>query len=360
MNKTLTQSLLVGAVMFGSIVGAGFASGKEVLFYFARFGWVCIPMILFAGVLLFVLGYCFLEFGKNYEIKTVQQMNNKLFGRLGTVGEIVFIFSNIILLSAMLAGANSLFDIVISSTIYRYASVFTAIVAIFISWFDFEKMVKINLLIVPALILIIFMVLYMGIDNIFNIDIPLGFGSKNILESIIFCILYVCSNLYFAGFIYARLGNGYNKRVNCYGSLIASIFLIVCLLGIVLSIYLNPYSSMSDMPLVFIANSGSHVLGLVTLGIVWIGIATTAISLIYTLALWLSKYIHSFKISSVLIAIIGLLISGIGFGIIVSYFYSILGVIGFIFIIRLLIVEYKQKGVKKCEKLLIFNQKYQK
>ena len=49
-KTSVKQSLLVGAVMFGSIVGAGFASGKEVWFYFAQFGWVCFPLIALAGL----------------------------------------------------------------------------------------------------------------------------------------------------------------------------------------------------------------------------------------------------------------------------------------------------------------------
>ncbi|MBO5103214.1 MAG: hypothetical protein J6C13_03910, partial [Clostridia bacterium] len=95
-----SQSLMVGAVMFGSIVGAGFSSGKEEWFYFAQFGWVCFPLILLAGVLLFFLGYKFLEFGKRNGIESVQQMNGKIFGKWGIFAEIIFIFSNFILLSA--------------------------------------------------------------------------------------------------------------------------------------------------------------------------------------------------------------------------------------------------------------------
>ena len=352
-TNTITQSLLVGAVMFGSIVGAGFASGKEVWFYFAQFGWVCFPLIFLAGLLMFLLGYCFLEFGKRNGIKTVQVMNQKLFGKLGFWGEIIFIFSNIILLSAMFAGANSLFDIVLSSSIYRFASVVTAILAILISWQGFDKMVKVNVLIVPALIVVIVITFLCGIGNIANFSIPSGVGTKNILSALVFCILYVCSNLYFAGFVFARLGSKYSKKVNFYGSIIASVFLVLCLMGMVLSIYLNPYCSMSDMPLVFIANSSSHLFGVITLFVVWVGIVTTAVSLVYTISLWLDRYINSFKISSLIVCIIALIISGLGFSTIVSYFYSVLGIIGSVFIARMLFIECKDKikGQKIAKKL---------
>ena len=347
-----SQCLMVGAVMFGSIVGAGFASGKEVWFYFAQFGWVCFPLIILAGVLLFVLGYYFLEFGKRNGIESVQQLNAKMFGKLGIVGEIIFIFSNIILLSAMLAGAGALFDIVLSQDFYRYASVFTAIIAVLISWMGFDRMVKVNLLVVPAMVGIIVIAFVYCIFNADGFTVPVVDGGERIISSIFFCILYVCSNLYFAGFIFARLGRNYSKKTNFYGSLIGAIFMVVCLLGMVVSIYLNPYSSMSDMPLVYIASSASHIFGIITLIVVWIGIATTAVSLVYTIAIWLEKYFNSFKIASILVAIVCLIISGMGFGAIVSYFYPVLGVFGIIFMIRMVTLErkFQLKRRKNIEK----------
>ncbi len=340
-KTSVKQSLLVGAVMFGSIVGAGFASGKEVWFYFAQFGWVCFPLIALAGLLLFILGYTFLEFGKRHGIETVQQMNNKLFGKYGIIGEIIFIFSNFILLSAMFAGANSLFDIVLSQGLYRFASVFTAVIAVVISWLGFSKMIKINLAVVPAMVLVIAGIFAYCLINANGFVVPLIDGSEQLISSVFFCILYVCSNLFFAGFIFARLGNEHSKKVNLFGSLIGSIFMVVCLIGMVISIYLNPYSSMSDMPLVYIASSASHLFGIITLIVVWIGIATTAVSLVYTISAWLQKYVHSFKLCSIAVCIICLIISGLGFGAIVSYFYPILGVFGIIFMLRMVFLERK-------------------
>ena len=344
MNKTeIKQSLLVGAVLFGSIVGAGFASGKEVWFYFAQFGWVCFPLIALAGVLLFVLGFVFLEFGKRYGIETVQQLNNKIFGKFGIIGEIIFIFSNFILLSAMFAGANSLFDIVLSQDLYRFASVFTAIIAVIISWLGFEKIIKFNLAIVPAMVLIIAVAFNYCIFHTEGFLVPIVNGGATVLSAIFFCILYVCSNLFFAGFIFARLGTKHSSKINLVGSLVGASFMVLCLLGMVISIYLNPYSSMSDMPLVYITSSISHSFGIFTLIVVWVGIVTTAVSLVYTISIWLEKYTQNFKLCSIAVCIICLIISGLGFGAIVSYCYPILGIFGILFISQMVILERKNK-----------------
>lgn len=342
-GASFKQSILVGAVMFGSIVGAGFASGKEVWFYFAQFGWVCFPLILLAGLLLFGLGFIFLEFGKRNGIESVQQMNGKLFGKWGLIGEIIFIFSNFILLSSMFAGANSLFDIVVSQEIYRYASVVTAVVAVLVSWLGFNKMLKVNLLVVPAMVLIIAVAFIFCVINNSGFVIPATDGAEKAVSAIFFCVLYVCSNLFFAGFIFARLGNQHTKGVNMAGSAVGAGFMVLCLIGMVISIYLNPYSSMSDMPLVYIASSASHIFGILTLIVVWIGIATTAVSLVYTISTWLERYTHNFKLCSIIVCIICLIISGLGFGNIVSYCYPVLGVFGILFMIRMVWISRKER-----------------
>lgn len=346
-SNVFVQSLVVGAVMFGSIVGAGFASGKEVWFYFAQFGWVCFPLIALAGLLLFWLGYKFLEFGKRNGIESVQQMNKQLFGRWGFIGEIIFILSNIILLSSMFAGANSLFDIVLSSSVYRFASVFTAIVAIVVSWLGFNKMLKINMLVVPFMVLVVAVSFVYCLSNSTDFTVPMVDGTERLITAMSLCILYVCSNLYFAGFIFARLGKEHSSKVNFYGSMIGAVFLVVCLLGMVISIYLNPYSSMSDMPLVYISNSIGHSFGVATLIVVWLGIATTAVSLVYTISAWLDKNIMPFKFASILVSIICLLISGFGFGAIVSYCYPVMGVFGIIFMGRMVFCEQKMRKKRR-------------
>ena len=251
----------------------------------------------------------------------------------------------------MFAGANSLFDIVFSQNLYRFASVFTAIVAVVISWLGFDKMVKVNLAVVPAMVMIIAVAFVYCLVDSSGFIVPMVNGAERIISAVFFCILYVCSNLFFAGFIFARLGSQHSKRINLAGSAIGAGFMMLCLVGMVISIYLNPYSSMSDMPLVYIAGSAGHIFGIITLIVVWIGIATTAVSLVYTISVWLEKYFHSFKICSIIVCIICLIISGLGFGAIVSYCYPVLGVVGVLFIIRMVYVSNKAKFNKNIKKI---------
>ena len=141
-------------MIFGSIAGAGFASGKEIWFYFAGYGWICYPLVILTGVIFFLLSFLCLQFGKKFGIATVQNMNNTLFGKFAIVAEIIFVFANIILLGSMLAGADSLFNMS-NITTFRIGGVLTAILAILVVWLGFTQLVKINCVIVPAMLIVV-------------------------------------------------------------------------------------------------------------------------------------------------------------------------------------------------------------
>jgi len=103
----------------------------------------------------------------------------------------------------------------------------------------------------------------------------------------------------------------------------------------VTTIYANPYSSMTDMPIIAIANNISSVFGIITQIVVWLGIFTTATTLLYTIANWIGGYFGHYHLICIIIGILASLLSGFGFSNIITYFYPILGFIGSVFVIFL-------------------------
>jgi len=325
---------LVAGTIFGSIAGAGFASGKEIWFYFASFGWICYPLIIVAGILFFALSFACLQFGKKFGIASVKSMNQSLFGKLSFVAEIVFVFANLILLGSMLAGADSLFNMS-NLTPFRLGGVVTCILAILVVWLGFDKLIKINCIIVPAMLIVVLTTFIYCTSSIPSMSIPAVSTPGNFWLALINTISFVTSNLYFAGFIFARLGLNHNTKSNLIGSILGSVFMVVCVLGMVTTIYANPYSSMTDMPIIAIANNISSVFGIITQIVVWLGIFTTATTLLYTIANWIGGYFGHYHLICIIIGILASLLSGFGFSNIITYFYPILGFIGSVFVIFL-------------------------
>jgi len=347
--KNIKEVFLVGGMIFGSIAGAGFASGKEVWYYFAQFGWICYPIIIITGILFFIFTFICLEFGKKFAIYTVQDMNSLLFHRASFFAEILFAFSNLILLASMFAGADSLVGISFDNT-YRLGSVATAIITILIVWLGFDKIVKINCIIVPSMIGVVGLTFLFCMAGMPALSLPVVSDDWNFLFAILNCLMFVASNIYFAGFIFARLGKEHTTKTNLLGSILGSAFMVICLLGMVTTIYLNPYSSMSDMPLIYIANSVSGVFGVITQVVVWIGIVTTAVTLLYAISNWLLMFWKHYQMITMLVSLCSLIISGLGFSSIINYFYPVLGSMGVIFVIIMCIVM-KKPNKYNCKKI---------
>lgn len=331
-NYNLKNGFLGGCVIFATIIGAGFASGKEVWYYFARYGVVCYPVIIFVGILFFILCFLCLQFGKKFEITAVKQLNYIMFKKFSFIAEVILCFSNFIILSTMFAGANSLFYESFGLTFYRIGGVFTAIISILVVWLGFKRLLKINMVIVPGMLVVVLVVLFNCVVNnsfqVFDINIK-----YNALFSVINSISFIVSNLFFAGFIFAKMGNGATTKTNIISSIVGSVFMVLCILCMVTILYYNPSSFAYDMPLVYIAGQQNIVLGIIARVVVWLGIATTAISLLYQINNWLESYFGKNKIIGIVVCIVALLFAHIGFSAMINYFYPLLGFLGFLFLI---------------------------
>ena len=121
-------------VLFGTVLGSGFASGKEIVVFFSRFGNLSFLYIFFSCVLFFLLFYFFL---KNAEkiLKIVEKSK--------AVKCLTF-FVSLIFCSSMFAGLKNLF-----SLFPTFLSVFSITAVVFICVFftlkGFGGLEKINL-----------------------------------------------------------------------------------------------------------------------------------------------------------------------------------------------------------------------
>ncbi|MBQ8762000.1 MAG: hypothetical protein IJZ26_01615, partial [Clostridia bacterium] len=95
------NQVLIGSVLFGTLVGAGFASGKETWYYFASFGTMGYVSIGIAAITFFLCALLFMNFGRKMGIKSVQDMNKSMFGKGAILGEFALVFCNLILLASM-------------------------------------------------------------------------------------------------------------------------------------------------------------------------------------------------------------------------------------------------------------------
>ncbi len=109
-HKSLSMFQIASAYI-GTVVGAGFASGQEVLQFFNAYGLWGLCGMLISSLLFFFIGYSILKLGRNLNAQShvdiVRHTNGELLGTLIDIVITVFMFGG---LAAMLAGAGAIFN----------------------------------------------------------------------------------------------------------------------------------------------------------------------------------------------------------------------------------------------------------
>ncbi|MEK3903746.1 MULTISPECIES: YkvI family membrane protein [unclassified Paenibacillus] len=108
--KSHVRTLQIAFTYIGTIVGAGFATGQEILRFFTRYGHWALLTILFSAALFIWLGTKMMIIARKISADSYEDFNRHLFGAKS--GTIISLFTMIILIgvnSIMLAGAGAIF-----------------------------------------------------------------------------------------------------------------------------------------------------------------------------------------------------------------------------------------------------------
>jgi uncharacterized membrane protein YkvI len=102
-KRNWSAAFQIAAVYVGTVVGAGFATGREIVEFFSRFGFIGFLGILLSGYLLIILGSKLMRIAARINAVSYQEFNVHLFGKWAGRG------INIIMLF-MLLGVTAVFE----------------------------------------------------------------------------------------------------------------------------------------------------------------------------------------------------------------------------------------------------------
>lgn len=303
-------------VIFGTVVGSGFSSGKEIMIYFSRFGNWSYLYIILACVLFFLLFKIFLQKGQ----AVVQKYeNNKIFIAVSTIISIVFCAS-------MFAGIESLFSH-FSQTSYAILIAIMLLCTIFVVKNGVSGLEKANVILMPLATIVFLVVLIFA-----------SFSSSETYPTVsswagaLYSLFYVALNASISGVVISKLGQNMTKKQTFFASLFScSLILIFLLLGN-FALLKNSSSFYCDMPFLELV-SQSKTLYILDFTVILIGCFTTLISLAFTLKDSFDKFIKNKTLSTLSAVILPFLISGLGFSQIVSFLYPICSVFGILILI---------------------------
>ena len=355
----MKRILLIASAFIGVIVGAGFASGQEVLQYFTSFGILgtlgaIITTALFAyvGMMLVWLGS---KFDTDSHKVVIHNITGKsLFGKLlGWIIDLVIIFTLFGVGVVMIAGAGSNLNqqFGVPSLV---GTLLMTVLIILAGMLKVEGVVKVIGNITPFLIIFI---LIISIYSFLTTNVP--FSELNTISDAKPSTL---PNWFVAGINYASFntavgasmaivmgGAEKNSKVAAIGGLVGGLILgaMIVLSHLAIFTQINIVGNM-EMPMLGIVNHISPILGIIMAIVIFGMIFNTGLGMFYAFATRFTVVDSiRFKIFYTITILVGLCLSFVGLTDLVAIFYPLIGYLGLVLIFVLFYAPFKLKLGKK-------------
>lgn len=167
------RAIQIAFVYVGTVVGAGFATGKEIVQFFTQYGAIAVVTIAVSGGLFIFLGTRLMIMANRLHARSYEQFNAYLFGKVSVV---VNLFMFVVLFSVtavMLSGAGAVFE----EQLHMRADVglaLTMILAFVTMLFGLNGILSVNMIVVPLMIIFSFAISLMNESGIVWTKPPLA------------------------------------------------------------------------------------------------------------------------------------------------------------------------------------------
>lgn len=354
----MRKALVIGNAFIGIIVGAGFASGQEVLQFFTSFGLMGIIGAILATALFAYVGMLLVWLGSRTQTTSHKEVIYNISGRyLGIAIDYILIFTLFGVGVVMIAGSGSnlhqQFDMpyIVGTTIMFILILLTGMLNV-------NRIVSIIASITPFLIIFVMII---SIYSFLNVD-----GSITALDTMarvqptslpnwfVSAVNYVSFNTAVGASMALLMGGAEtNRKTAALGGLFGG-------LGIGLLIILSNFAIFSqiedvgslDMPMLGIVNNLSPILGIIMSIVIFGMIFNTAISMFYSFVARFTEVGSSkFKLFFTITMIIAYGASFVGFTDLVGKLYPFIGYLGLIIIAVLIITPFRLRKIEKEKSL---------
>ncbi len=329
-------------VIIGTIIGAGFASGQEIYLFFFSHGIKGLIGILISSIIIGIVIYKTLKIINKYGIETYKDFLEILIKKNKKFNKIINLIINIFILITffiMVAGFGAYFEqeLGINSLI---GSTILAIITFIVFMTSIKGVVKANGILVP--ILIGFLVI-IGIINLSDLPSIEEFQNyiinTNETKYYLNAILYSSYNSILLIPVLLTLKSYIkDKKQIAKISIISSIIIfILSIIIFLLLVQVDVDITKLEMPAVYVVSntfrSLKYIYGFIILG----SIFTTTISLGSSFLQNTTKTKKNYTQVALIMCIISVLISKIGFSNLVNLLYPVFGYLGLLQIVKLLI-----------------------
>lgn len=334
MNR-LGKSLLIGFTYIGTIVGAGFATGQEIVQFFTLYGRLSTFTIVISSMLFIWLGTKIMIISFDIKANSYEDMNIHLFGEfIGRWVSLVMLILLLAITTVMLAGAGSVFSEHLHMS-YQIGLLFTMLLAYSVITRGMAGIKLVNSLVVPIMLVFTIIVFKLAIQSpgAYNfLHLSSDYPAWRIWLS---PFMYTAFNLALSQAVLVPLGaTCTDVRTIKLGGLIGGIgiTLMLCIGHIALSAHM-PGIAQYEIPMGHIITPLGPWVYLMFIFIIYAEIFTTLIADLYGLALQLEQRtsIHRHYIVITLL-IVCYFVSQIGFRTLLSTLYPLMGLFSLIWL----------------------------
>ncbi|MBP1931625.1 YkvI family membrane protein [Ammoniphilus resinae] len=352
MGKQIKMIFLIAATYIGTVVGAGFATGKEVVEFFTQYGSKGLVGVLISSILFIWLGTKVMIIANRIGAYSYQELTEYLFGKkIARWFNIVVLMILLGVTSVMLSGTGAIFQEQLGLP-YQAGVVITLVLSYLVMIKGLQGVMVVNSLVVP---MILGFSILIGVEFILKLDdwsslftgasLTRGTGSGWMMSPLI----YVSLNLAMAQAVLVPLGKEIDdEKVLKWGGIFGGIGLCFMLLVSHLALVNLPEVLAYEIPMGVYIKEYGLVVHLLFLFVIYGEIFTTLIGNVFGLA----RQIHSAsriseQVLIIIILIISYLISLVGFSSLLTYLYPAFGYMGIVFLVMLAIRRHNEKKSNK-------------
>lgn len=329
----------VAAVFIGTIVGAGLASGQEILLFFTKYGrWSFLGLIL-CCILYILLSYIIIKMCYKHHFDSYRDMIRFVFGNhMGRIVDYLttfFLFSgNVVMISGSGAMLHEYFNVP-----RLFGILLMSIIAFLIILTSTKGLIAVNSIIVPCsstIILILGILVYFSFKSEHFSTLNFPETSSSNLTWLFSSVLYASFNLLtVTGVLCPMTKEIKNPKAFIKGAILGSLVLLLLALSINFTIlYYYPDSFQYEIPNLYAARFYGFLLSIFLSIIIWLEMLSTEIGELYSLAKAIQSSMHISYIKAIAsIMILSLPLTFIGFSNLISFLYPLSGVLGVVFLI---------------------------
>ncbi|RUL50478.1 YkvI family membrane protein [Lysinibacillus antri] len=340
----MKKSLQIGGAFVGLIVGAGFASGQEIMQYFTSFGLMGLIGGIIATIAFAFLGMTLAQLGSKLQTTSHKGVIYYIGGRyIGIVLDFLITFFLFGVAVVMFAGAGSTFDQMFGID-PMIGSIIMVVLTIATLLLNVKNIMNLIAIITPYLMVVIFVILTY---SLFTMDI--SFSEANAIAKdqasaasnwFMGALLYVSYNLAAgAALLIVMGGTEKDRKVAGVGGILGGVMLgvLIILINLTMFVKMDVVAGV-DMPTLELAKQIHPAVG-VLMAIALLGMMyNTAVGMFYAFTVrFVAPDQKVFKPTIIVVGLVGFVASLVGFTTLVGKVYSTMGYLGFALIIAVVI-----------------------